>query len=63
MHPVIGGCSASDSPCRITTRRGTYLYHKQGAGLASLIGLHGYDWIRYGPGSRLTVTASPVEVR
>jgi len=37
---------------RIQTRRGTYLYHKQGGGFASLFDLDGNDWIGYRPGGR-----------
>lgn len=35
---------------RVTTPGATYLYHKQGAGFASLIDGDGNDWISYRPG-------------
>ncbi len=37
---------------RIVTPSATYLYHKEGAGLASLIDREGRDWISYHPGNR-----------
>jgi hypothetical protein len=37
---------------RIRTRGATYFYHKDGAGLASLLDKDGNDWISYHPGGR-----------
>lgn len=34
---------------KITTQNATYIYHKQGAGFASLYDRHGNDWICYHP--------------
>lgn len=34
---------------KITTQNATYVYHKQGAGFASLYDRHGNDWICYHP--------------
>jgi len=37
---------------KVVTRNATYFYHKQGAGLASLLDRDGNDWISYHPGGR-----------
>jgi hypothetical protein len=37
---------------RIATPRGTWIYHKEGAGFASLFDPDGNDWISYRPGGR-----------
>ncbi|MCI0418757.1 MAG: hypothetical protein L0387_16255 [Acidobacteria bacterium] len=37
---------------KISTRSATYFYHKDGAGLASMLDKDGNDWISYHPGGR-----------
>jgi hypothetical protein len=38
------------SSYRLVTQRGTYYYHKQGAGFASMEDIAGTDWINFTPG-------------
>ena len=52
---------AGQSSYQIATDRATYYYHKQGAGLASLLDRNGVDWIQYNttPGSAGTYRGIP----